>query len=138
MLILNNPSLAHIAGPGSQGSLEATGLRLMHRSTVPGQHCPTKKTNLEYFCEKHKPFQEGYCLYSLKVLIFVYGFLHKIYVFYISQYIKSILKFHCYYRDQYSIHDMVNLKRLRSKENDVKTFTRMQIWQQYQMRNGIR
>ena len=70
-MILNNPSLAHIAGPGSQGSLETTGLRLMHRSTVPGQHSPTKKTNLEYFCEKHEPFQEGYCLYSLKVFIFL-------------------------------------------------------------------
>ena len=82
LLILNNPSLAHIAGPGSQGSLEATGLRLMHRSTVPGIHSPTKKTNLEYFCEKHEPFEEGYCLYSLKVSIFVYGTLLKIYVFF--------------------------------------------------------
>ena len=27
MLVLNNPSLAHIAGPGSQGSAEVTGLR---------------------------------------------------------------------------------------------------------------
>ena len=82
LLILNNPSLAHIAGPGSQGSLETTGLRLMHRSTVPGQHSPTKKTNLEYFCGKHEPFQEGYCLYSLKVSIFVYGILNDIHVFF--------------------------------------------------------
>ena len=82
MLILNNPSLAHIAGPGSQGSLETTGLRLMHRSTVPGQHSPTKKTNLKYFCEKHEPFQEGYCLYSLKVSSFVHGILNKIHVFF--------------------------------------------------------
>ena len=31
LLLLNNPSLAHIAGPGSQASYEVTGLRLMHR-----------------------------------------------------------------------------------------------------------
>ena len=70
-MVLNNPSLAHIAGPGSQGSLEATGLRLMHRSTVPGQTTPTKRTNLEYFCQKNEPFKEGYCLFSLKVIFWL-------------------------------------------------------------------
>ena len=67
--MLNNPSLAHLAGPGSQGSLQATGLRLMHRSTVPGRISPTKKTNLDYVCQNHAPFHGGYCLFSLKVLI---------------------------------------------------------------------
>ena len=68
LLVLNNPSLAHLAGPGSQGSLEATGLRLMHRSTVPGRISPTKKTNLDYVCQNHAPFHDGYCLFSLKVI----------------------------------------------------------------------
>ena len=67
--MLNNPSLAHLAGPGSQGSLQATGLRLMHRSTVPGRISPTKKTNLDYVCQNHAPFHGGYCLFSLKVII---------------------------------------------------------------------
>ena len=74
-MVLNNPSLAHIAGPGSQGSLEATGLRLMHRSTVPGQTTPTKRTNLDYLCQNNEPFEEGYCLFSLKVLFFCYNLL---------------------------------------------------------------
>ena len=73
LLVLNNPSLAHLAGPGSQGSLEATGLRLMHRSTVPGLARPSKKTNLEYVCNEHKPFEEGYCLFSLKVILKIYS-----------------------------------------------------------------
>ena len=68
LLVLNNPSLAHLAGPGSQGSLQATGLRLMHRSTVPGTTSPTKKTNLAYVCQNHPPFHDGYCLFSLKVI----------------------------------------------------------------------
>ena len=71
ILVLNNPSLAHVAGPGSQGSLEATGLRLMHRSTVPGRIPPTKQTSVEYFCYQHEPFPEGYCLFSLKVSFYI-------------------------------------------------------------------
>ena len=72
LLVLNNPSLAHIAGPGSQGSHEITGLRLMHRSTAPGKSSPSKKTTdaispLKYSCHKHAPFNEEYCLFSLKV-----------------------------------------------------------------------
>ena len=73
LLLLNNPSLAHIAGPGSQGSFEVTGLRLMHRSTVGGKVKPSKKATeglipLEYSCHNHAPFEENeYCLFSLKV-----------------------------------------------------------------------
>ncbi len=76
VLVLENPSLAHLAGPGSQGSLEATGLRLMHRSTVAGKVKPSKLVAegfvpLEYFCSNHAPFDatsdEEYCLFSLKV-----------------------------------------------------------------------
>lgn len=73
LLLLNNPSLAHIAGPGSQGSFEVTGLRLMHRSTVGGKVKPSKKATeglipLEYSCHNYPPFEENeYCLFSLKV-----------------------------------------------------------------------
>ena len=61
LLVLNNPSLAHIAGPGSQGSHEVTGLRLMHRSTVAGKVKPSKLPSqaaipLQYHCFNHPPF----------------------------------------------------------------------------------
>ena len=73
LLLLNNPSLAHIAGPGSQGSFEVTGLRLMHRSTVGGKVKPSKKATeglipLEYSCHNYPPFEDNeYCLFSLRV-----------------------------------------------------------------------
>ena len=65
--------MAHIAGPGSQGSFEVTGLRLMHRSTVGGKVKPSKKATeglipLEYSCHNYAPFEDNeYCLFSLKV-----------------------------------------------------------------------
>ena len=68
LLLLNNPSLSHFAGPGSQGSFKVTGLRLMHRTTVGGSIKPTKQTGLNYVCRNHAPFQDQeYCLFSLKV-----------------------------------------------------------------------
>ena len=91
LLLLNNPSLAHIAGPGSQASYEVTGLRLMHRfesiqlifelysnhlhyrSTVGGKVKPSKNPTeavipLKYECFNHAPFEDNeYCLFSLKV-----------------------------------------------------------------------
>ena len=78
LLVLNNPSLAHIAGPGSQGSHEVTGLRLMHRSTVAGKVKPSKLPSqaaipLQYHCFNHPPFDRipgGYCLFSLKESLF--------------------------------------------------------------------
>ena len=75
--MLNNPSLAHLAGPGSQGSVKVTGLRLMHRSTVPGKVKPSKKPTealipLKYECFNHAPFEnEEYCLFSLKVCLLI-------------------------------------------------------------------
>ena len=74
LLVLNNPSLAHVAGPGSQGSFETTGLRLMHRSTVAGKVRPSKQTinaavPLAYKCHSYAPFEDTeYCLFSLKVI----------------------------------------------------------------------
>ena len=65
--------MAHIAGPGSQGSFEVTGLRLMHRSTVGGKVKPSKKATeglipLEYSCHNYPPFEDNeYCLFSLRV-----------------------------------------------------------------------
>ena len=76
LLVLNNPSLAHIAGPGSQGSHEVTGLRLMHRSTVAGKVKPSKLPSqaaipLQYHCFNHPPFDSmDYCLFSLKESLF--------------------------------------------------------------------
>lgn len=68
LLLLNNPSLSHFAGPGSQGTFKVTGLRLMHRTTVGGTKRPSKQTDLNYVCQKHPPFeQHEYCLFSLKV-----------------------------------------------------------------------
>ena len=137
-MVLNNPSLAHIAGPGSQGSLKATGLRLMHRSTVPGQSPPTKRTNLKYFCQDHEPFQEGYCLYSLKVYI---SYRSRI-SFYIISFKElsncKIINVHVQHRGRYSIHDMVNLKTLTNNEGDVKTFIAKVILQSSLMKNGTR
>lgn len=46
VLLLNNPAVAHLAGPGSQGSVEVYGLRLMHRSTVRGERPPSKTSTL--------------------------------------------------------------------------------------------
>lgn len=72
MLVLNNPSLAHIAGPGSQGSFEVTGLRLMHRTTVAGKKRPSKRIDLEFVCANHAPFENSeYCLFSLKVRLII-------------------------------------------------------------------
>ena len=76
LLVLNNPSLAHIAGPGSQGSHQVTGLRLMHRLTVAGKVRPSKFTSqasipLKYHCFNHPPFESReYCLFSLKESLF--------------------------------------------------------------------
>ena len=76
LLVLNNPSLAHIAGPGSQGDFKVTGLRLMHRSTVAGKVKPSKNpihgaVPLEYHCFSHPPFEATeYCLFSLKNAVF--------------------------------------------------------------------
>ncbi|XP_053400825.1 uncharacterized protein LOC123558892 [Mercenaria mercenaria] len=66
MLMLYNPSVAHIAGPGSQTPREISGLRLMSRTTVLGEHRPTKKSNMQYECSNLTPFESGYCLFSLK------------------------------------------------------------------------
>ena len=76
LLVLNNPSLAHIAGPGSQGDFKVTGLRLMHRSTVSGKVKPSKSPTqgvvpLQYNCFNHPPFEaKEYCLFSLKNAVF--------------------------------------------------------------------
>ena len=88
LLLLNNPSLAHFAGPGSQGSFEVTGLRLMHRSTVGGKVRPTKRATenvapLQYNCFDHPPFEhQEYCLFSLKVCQSdLYQYLQDLHIF---------------------------------------------------------
>ena len=138
LLVLNNPSLAHLAGPGSQGSLEATGLRLMHRSTVPGLAPPSKKTNLEYVCHEHKPFEEGYCLFSLKVILKIYSLCLKNNI--MHKPFKIQIKFNVSYlcRDLYSTHATENLKRLKNNEKDVKMFMIRRISLLYQMKLGTR
>ncbi|XP_033727523.1 uncharacterized protein LOC117316851 [Pecten maximus] len=70
LLLLNNPSVAHIAGPGSQSAMELSGLRLMHRSTVRGEHPPSKQTSVHYECDTIAPHLDGYCLFSLKDSVF--------------------------------------------------------------------
>ncbi|OWF45165.1 uncharacterized protein LOC110457383 [Mizuhopecten yessoensis] len=70
LLLLNNPSIAHIAGPGSQSAVEFSGLRLMHRSTVRGEKPPSKKTSIQYACDTFAPHEDGYCLFSLKDSVF--------------------------------------------------------------------
>ncbi|OWF54716.1 uncharacterized protein LOC110441476 [Mizuhopecten yessoensis] len=76
LLLLNNPSVAHIAGPGSQNPVEVAGLRLMHRSTVRGDRPPSKTSSIKYACAQFEPFASGYCLFSLKDSVFYprYGF----------------------------------------------------------------
>ncbi|XP_060082270.1 uncharacterized protein LOC132561589 [Ylistrum balloti] len=76
LLLLNNPSVAHIAGPGSQSAVELSGLRLMHRSTVRGDHPPSKESSIQYECERFAPHTDGYCYFSLKGSVFYprYGF----------------------------------------------------------------
>lgn len=66
VLIWTNNAVAHVAGPGSQGALGVSGLRLMHRSSVKGIHVPNKKTNIHYECGYDTPFKDGYCFFSLK------------------------------------------------------------------------
>lgn len=66
LLLLYNPAVAHLAGPGSQTSRAISGLRLMRRSTVLGSKMPSKVSNIEYECAKLSPFESGYCLFSLK------------------------------------------------------------------------
>lgn len=66
LLMLYNPSVAHIAGPGSQTPREISGLRLMSRTTILGEQKPTKISNILYECSKLSPFETGYCLFSLK------------------------------------------------------------------------
>lgn len=70
MLMLYNPSVAHIAGPGSQTPREINGLRLMSRTTVLGEEKPTKVSNIQYECSMLPPFDSGYCLFSLKDSVF--------------------------------------------------------------------
>ncbi|XP_033762146.1 uncharacterized protein LOC117343764 [Pecten maximus] len=70
LLLLNNPSVAHIAGAGSQSPVEVAGLRLMHRSTVRGDRPPSKDSTIKYECAQFEPFQNGYCLFSLKDSVF--------------------------------------------------------------------
>ncbi|XP_069106500.1 (S)-phenoxypropionate/alpha-ketoglutarate-dioxygenase-like [Argopecten irradians] len=70
LLLLNNPSVAHIAGPGSQSAVEISGLRLMHRSTVRGTKDPSKQTSVHYECDNFAPFEDGYCIFSLKDSVF--------------------------------------------------------------------
>jgi alpha-ketoglutarate-dependent taurine dioxygenase len=66
-LMLHNPSIAHLAGPGTQSPSEVSGLRLIHRSSVQGEIPPNKSTRIEYECGHLPPFTEdGYCLFSLK------------------------------------------------------------------------
>ncbi|WAR25213.1 hypothetical protein MAR_010917, partial [Mya arenaria] len=66
LMVLYNPSIAHIAGPGSQTPREISGLRLMSRTTVIGEKKPSKTSNIKYKCSKLPPFENGYCLFSLK------------------------------------------------------------------------
>lgn len=65
-LMLHNPSVAHLAGPGTQTSANISGLRLMHRSSVCGDIIPSKVSNIEYVCGSFYPFEDKYCLFSLK------------------------------------------------------------------------
>ncbi|CAC5399541.1 unnamed protein product [Mytilus coruscus] len=65
-LMIHNPSVAHIAGPGTQTPSEISGLRLIHRSTVTGEIKPSKSTNIQYECNSFPPFEDEYCLFSLK------------------------------------------------------------------------
>ena len=131
LLLLNNPSLAHFAGPGSQGSFEVTGLRLMHRSTVGGKVRPTKRSTenvapLQYNCFDHPPFQhQEYCLFSLKV-----------WELYIS--ISIFVGFVYFYRMQCFIHIMENLRQLLNKDKDARMFTKVRIWQLYQTKLGTK
>ena len=66
LLIVNNYAVAHIAGPGSQLSPEVSGTRIIHRSTTFGESKPSKESKVDYKCANFPPFEEGYCLFSLK------------------------------------------------------------------------
>ena len=66
LLMLYNPSVAHMAGPGSQTPRNISGLRLMTRSTVAGTTTPSPTTHIRYYCNTLAPFENGYCLFSLK------------------------------------------------------------------------
>lgn len=70
LMMLYNPSVAHIAGPGSQTPRNISGLRLMSRTTVLGERRPSKLTKIQYECSKLPPFESGYCLFSLKGSVF--------------------------------------------------------------------
>ncbi|KAK3092843.1 hypothetical protein FSP39_007816 [Pinctada imbricata] len=69
-LIMNNQAVAHIAGPGTQLPPEVVGVRLIHRSTVQGESKPSKEVKVNYKCAKFSPFDEGYCIFSLKDSVF--------------------------------------------------------------------
>jgi len=66
LIVLQNPSIAHIAGPGSQVSASISGLRLMRRSTVRGTMKPNKTSRIQYRCTDSSPEDEAYCFFSLK------------------------------------------------------------------------
>lgn len=66
LLMLYNPTVAHIAGPGSQTPRNVSGLRLMSRTTALGEQKPRKTSNIKYECRRLPPFESGYCLFSLK------------------------------------------------------------------------
>ena len=70
LLMVNNHAVSHIAGPGSQLPPEVSGTRLIHRTTARGVTKPSKNTNIDYQCAKLKPFEDGYCLFSLKDSVF--------------------------------------------------------------------
>ena len=130
LLLLNNPSLAHIAGPGSQGSFEVTGLRLMHRSTVGGKVKPSKKATeglipLEYSCHNYPPFEDNeYCLFSLRVKS-----LKKKYQCHSKKFSKENIPLPIFFfsRILSFTHVMENLKQQTNKGNVVKMFIKMQI-----------
>ncbi|KAH3777569.1 hypothetical protein DPMN_179016 [Dreissena polymorpha] len=66
LIVLYNPSVSHIAGPGSQSSREVSGLRLMTRTTVRGENLPSVTSHIKYEFSKMSPFENGYCVFSLK------------------------------------------------------------------------
>ena len=157
-MLLNNPSLAHIAGPGSQASYEVTGLRLMHRfesfqliielesnylhyrSTVGGKVKPSKNPTeavipLKYECFNHVPFEDNeYCLFSLKVRFSFRNHSTKaMYSVHALRLLKNPLN-----RMQSFTHIMENLKQLKSKGRDAKMSMTKLIWQLFQMKIGIR
>jgi len=74
-LVLENPSLAHIAGPGSQTHASFSGLRLMRRNTVLGSHKPSRTLDqLNFLCApsdgEFPADNDSYCFYSLKDHLF--------------------------------------------------------------------